>query len=41
MLRDQEAMVVPPLNSYELDEGVGAAHFQIGEVAVQPAEDAE
>jgi hypothetical protein len=32
-------VVVLPQNS-ELDEGVGAAHFQIGEVAIQPAENA-
>jgi hypothetical protein len=32
MLRDQEAVVVLPQNSHELEEGVGAAHLQIGEL---------
>ena len=40
LLRDQEAVVVLPQNSHELEDGVGAAHFQIGEVAIQPAENA-
>jgi hypothetical protein len=27
-------------DGHELEEGIGAAHFQLREVAIQPAEDA-
>jgi len=37
---DQEAVVVLLQDGHELEEGVGAAHFQFREVAVQPAKDA-
>jgi len=40
VLHDQEAVVVLLLDSYELEEGVGAAHLKLREVAVQLAEDA-
>ena len=41
MLHDQEAVVVHLQDSHELEECVGAAHLQGGDVAVQPAEDCE
>ena len=40
MLHDQEAVVVLLQDGHELEDGKGAAHFQLREVAVQPAEDA-
>ena len=40
MLHDQEAVVVLLQDGHELEDGEGAAHFQLREVAVQPAEDA-
>ena len=40
MLHDQEAVVVLLRDGHELEDSEGAAHFQIGEVAIQPAEDA-
>jgi hypothetical protein len=40
MLHDQQAVVVLLQDSHELEDGKGAAYFQISEVAVQPAEDA-
>ena len=40
MLHDQEAVVVLLQDGHELEDCKGAAHFQGGEVAVQPAEDA-
>jgi len=38
VLHDQEAMVVLLQNGHELEEGVGTAHIQLRDVAVQPAE---
>ena len=40
MLHDQEAVVVLLKDGHELEDGEGAAHFQLCEVAVQPIEDA-
>ena len=40
MLHDQEAVVVFLQDGPELEEGIGAAHFLLHEVAVQLAEDA-
>lgn len=40
MLHDQEAVVVLFQDGHEPEDGEGAAHFQLREVAVQPAEDA-
>ncbi|MEI6104186.1 MAG: hypothetical protein WCP70_09600 [Methanothrix sp.] len=40
MLHDQEAVVVLLQDGHELEDSKGAAHFQLCEVAVQPAEDA-
>jgi hypothetical protein len=40
VLHDQEAVVVLLQDGHELEEGVGAAHFQLSDVAVQPIEDA-
>jgi len=37
MLHDQEAVVVLLQDGHELEDGEGAAHFQLREVAVQPA----
>ena len=40
MLHDEEAVVVLLQNSHELKGGKGPAHVQLGDVPVQPAEDA-
>jgi len=40
MLNDQEAVVVLLQHGHELEGGEGPAHFQLGDVPVQPAEDA-
>ena len=40
VLHDQEAVVVLLQDGHELEEGVGPAHIQLSDVAVQPAEDA-
>jgi len=40
MLHDQEAVVVLFQDGHKLEDGKGAAHFQIGEVAIKPTEDA-
>ena len=40
MLHDQEAVVVLLQDGHELEGCEGAAHLQLGEVAIQPAEDA-
>jgi len=40
VLHDQEDVVVLLQDGHELEEGVGAAHFQFREVAVQPIDDA-
>jgi hypothetical protein len=36
MLHDQEAVVVLFKDGHELEDGEGAAHFQLRDVAVQP-----
>jgi hypothetical protein len=36
---NQEAVVVLLQYGHELGEGVGPAHIQLGDIAVQPAED--
>ena len=40
VLDDQEAVVVFLQDGHELVDGEGAAHIQLGDIAVQPAEDA-
>lgn len=40
MLHDQKAEEVLLQDGHELVEGVGAAHIQLGDVSVQPAENA-
>jgi len=40
MFNDQEAVVVLLQYGHELEGGEGSAHFQLGDVPVQPAEDA-
>lgn len=40
MLHDQEAVVVLLQYGHELEGGEGPAHIQLGDVPVQPAEDA-
>ena len=40
VLHDQKAMVVLP-DGHELEDCESAAHLQLGEVAIQPAEDAK
>jgi len=40
MPHDQEAVVFFLQDGHELEEGIGAAHLQFHEVAVQPIEDA-
>ena len=40
MLHDQEAVVVLLQDGHKLKGGKGAAHVQLGDVPVQPAEDA-
>jgi len=40
MFNDQEAVVVLLQNCHELKGGEGSAHVQLGDVPVQPAEDA-
>ena len=40
MLHDQEAVVVLLQNGHELKGSEGPAHIQLGDVPVQPAEDA-
>jgi len=40
VLHDQK-LCGSPANGHELEEGVGTAHIQLRDVAVQPAEDAE
>ena len=40
MLHDQKAVVVLLQYGHELEGGEGSAHFQLGDVPVQPAEDA-
>ena len=40
MLHNQEAVVVLLQYGHELEGGEGSAHFQLGDVPVQPAEDA-
>jgi hypothetical protein len=38
VLHDPEAVAVLLQDGHELEDGKSAAHFQIGEVAIQPAE---
>ena len=40
MLHNEEAVVVLLQYGHELEGGEGSAHFQLGDVPVQPAEDA-
>ena len=40
VLHDQEAVMVLLQNGHELEEGVGPADLQLGEVAIQAAENA-
>jgi hypothetical protein len=40
MLHDQEAVVVLLQDGHELEDCEGAAHIQLREVTIQPAEDA-
>ena len=40
VLHDQEAVVILLQDVNELEEGEGAAHFQLREVAIQPTKDA-
>jgi len=40
VLDDQEAVVVLLQDGHELEGGKGSAHIQLGEVAIQAAEDA-
>ena len=40
MLHDEEAVVVLIQNGHELKGGEGPAHIQLGDIAVQTAEDA-